>query len=1243
MFWETSRCTCEGVSAARRSHLEYRSASRPIHRRFMNRIRAARRVRAGDWPTALPVRSGQADLTGEQVLQALDSLFARYGRTGRYHFLCGRRCFGKSCHGRHLLEVARQVFDATEDPPFPKELKPTLTETMSDMAVLLHVSFLTGLPVYQIGSDVKDFFNQKRLSPTEMPKVGLVTLDSTAVVEYAASLRRDHPHLSRMAEAVLGFGYYPASNICQREMLLLIFIWHVEMARAAASTVLALCHRYPAIEHWLARRRQHLEGDDFSKDPTLQYRFAQAKLWVMNGYTDDTEQIILGVDLTIIGLRVWHRITSRLRLEMAIIQKHSIGSTLTYQGIRFNSVLGVAYVPTDKLRRALRTLSEVAAGTVTVADYRSVLGLLQSMLVVVGMRRSSTYGMYTPFAGTLDIDEAELLKATPVILTRCREWVEHLLECAGSSVEAAVDMLMHDGRHPLPPAAPALFFLRSDACTSSALDTSDTTVPGLGGNLGGALWTHQLTTQQAGLPIAVLEFAAAVVTLELFAPELPAGALVLFEVDALATMDALTTDSAHSPLMQHLHRHLLASAAYRHIAPGLLCSHVYGDANLLADAASRSRMDVARSFCAQMGMAMEIRTTPPSVSRLLDELVGLQRLEPAAKRPCFERRRPDPPARSNLAVAASSMDSTSVNLGLAADSLARPDFSFRAGASVPTPSHFGFAAPPATPPRAFAPSVAHYGTPSSKRLFVGLDSATSQPKLPRVQHSAPTLAPSEARPTLSLAEVASAGQRNSLLADHVAGLLCTDSSPLALRPLGFSLHDLCARLYDPITAQPASTSKGQASAWKHWTAWCHASGTNPWRLEPVATATDRHREAVLQAGFLRFCHLRQSARARDGRTAALPSSASKTLAHIRKMHKDRSYPMASSGLVQTELRRLHFEYKNQYGVASMVPKRKEPFTRHILLSTILGAPSGFVAGRFRLQWDARSGRSLCALTLTLASTGFRKGEVCVESPGQACDADCLSRASLQWFLRGKMYGHGSQNGPPPPDLLSSPRVGDFAVLTPPPSKSDPFDMVWGGSPIWLPFVADEPLCAFPALAAIEIRDPIGASAAPSTALFTQDTGLPFYASQLDTVLRALLMRDMPEATAKLYSWHSARIYLATSLLAAGVSPAEIQAMCRWQTPQSLLIYARLGMAEYGALVQRAHGSQVTAARANNLNAALPFLCWEDVQRATLARLTADPPAAAPATPHGDSDLRDFAAVDLDADPGDYDADVDGDA
>lgn len=189
--------------------------------------------------------------------------------------------------------------------------------------------------------------------------------------------------------------------------------------------------------------------------------------------------------------------------------------------------------------------------------------------------------------------------------------------------------------------------------------------------------------------------------------------------------------------------------------------------------------------------------------------------------------------------------------------------------------------------------------------------------------------------------------------------------------------------------------------------------------------------------------------------------------------------------------------------------------------------------------------------------------------------------------------------------------------------------------------SDEPLCAFAALADIDICDPVSASAAATTALFTQDTGAPFHAAQLDSILRALLKRDMPDATASLYSWHSARIFLATALLAAGVPHATIQAMCRWQTPQSLLIYARMGRVEYGNLVNQALGAQVSAARANNLQAAMPFLCWEDVQRATAARVHA---AAATAVPVADADISlHFATIDIDADPGDIDADeeVDG--
>jgi hypothetical protein len=446
-------------------------------------------------------------------------------------------------------------------------------------------------------------------------------------------------------------------------------------------------------------------------------------------------------------------------------------------------------------------------------------------------------------------------------------------------------------------------------------------------------------------------------------------------------------------------------------------------------------------------------------------------------------------------------------------------------------------------------------------------------------------------------------------------MLEDDTSRLALRPTSFTLLSMCEQLYDPSRCTAARTSKGQKSAWIHWSAWCRVHNTEPWRLERFTSETDHHREAVLQAGFINFVHLRQSARPRSGRKAALPSSAAKTLAHVRKMHKDRDFPMVSSLLVQNEIRKLYMDHKAKHGVQDLIPRRKEPFTREILLDTILGAPSGTVIGRFRLDWASRSGRSLRGLTKTLASTGFRKAEVSVDKAGQSL-CDCLTRAGLSWLLRGKVYASGSA----PADLLSDPREGDFAILQPPPSKSDPFDMVWGSKPIFLPFNTD-PLSAFTSLADIELNDPVVGSP-EQTAMFTADDGAPFTGHFLDRLLHGLLLRHFPESVAKNYSWHSCRIWLATALLASGASRAQIQALCRWQTDESLNIYACLGAAQYSHLLSAAFNVRIDAARATTLAEAVPFICRHDVLAATGA-------------------ARELAAADLDADVApDDDADND---
>ena len=168
-------------------------------------------------------------------------------------------------------------------------------------------------------------------------------------------------------------------------------------------------------------------------------------------------------------------------------------------------------------------------------------------------------------------------------------------------------------------------------------------------------------------------------------------------------------------------------------------------------------------------------------------------------------------------------------------------------------------------------------------------------------------------------------------------------------------------------------------------------------------------------------------------------------------------------------------------------------------------------------------------------------------------------------------------------------------------------MVWGGNPIWLPFQANEPLCACVALASVELHDPLSGVDPDTVALFTTDEGLPLAGFQLDTALANMLGDRLPRDTAKLYTWHSARIFLATMLLEANASHAQIRALCRWQTDNSIAIYARLNSLKYKSLLDAAMQSRVTTARANNLADALPFIDAADIMLATQRY---PPPAAA---------------------------------
>ena len=59
--------------------------------------------------------------------------------------------------------------------------------------------------------------------------------------------------------------------------------------------------------------------------------------------------------------------------------------------------------------------------------------------------------------------------------------------------------------------------------------------------------------------------------------------------------------------------------------------------------------------------------------------------------------------------------------------------------------------------------------------------------------------------------------------------------------------------------------------------------------------------------------------------------------------------------------------------------------------------------------------------------------------------------------------------------------------------------------------------------------------------------------------------------------HSYRVGLACQLLEAGASPAQIQAILRWQTDESLRLYARMGDQATGRWLKKAQGSVVPLA------------------------------------------------------------------
>ena len=449
----------------------------------------------------------------------------------------------------------------------------------------------------------------------------------------------------------------------------------------------------------------------------------------------------------------------------------------------------------------------------------------------------------------------------------------------------------------------------------------------------------------------------------------------------------------------------------------------------------------------------------------------------------------------------------------------------------------------------------------------------------------PAKAP-RADPTVTEARRLSAFAANRV--DHLVDIAMKGDKPWSLKPRDperlrsalVALH----RMYE--RAAPDSTLGQESSNWKWWLKYCEEGeyvDVAPVRPDKRALTADEYiLEQQFFAGAVPWIHTRM-ANKQGVVGMAKPSSVMAVLRGVRRAHFRMGIETAPLTAAVRACDGALREYVELHGPECLVPTRKEPLPP-TLVRELVGQGTILVNGKllttkYHLEWDTPVFGSLRALFATLAQTGMRKAEVTVSKDG-LFNASHISMASIRWVIGGIHYAC------PTAEQLGQLRNGDYALLTPPPSKSDQFSLHWGASTIYLRYMEDEkahPICAARELAREELRRDVPADKRRSSPLFspsraTTAIGKPWVSGQLATIFALMVQTVVGIEAAKVYTVHSFRIYLACALLEAGASAGTIQCMLRWRSDDALRIYARINDYKYADMLDKAAGSSISSIR-----------------------------------------------------------------
>jgi GNAT superfamily N-acetyltransferase len=335
------------------------------------------------------------------------------------------------------------------------------------------------------------------------------------------------------------------------------------------------------VRAWLHDRRE-LAEDDYG---------THARLYAVAMFTDDPTLTVVGVRRTARVLAALHRLIGPrgLGLMEAKQAKWQVGVATVWLGIAIAPQLGIVWIPPAKALRAAEAIQKAIDGRANVAEYRQLLGLLEHIRGALNGDAIDAADLYDGVAQLLDVDDVDVpLQPSQARTAALRAWKLRILNFPGASLLSAV--------RPAPPPENAfVWHITSDAAVG---DVAADGRAAMGGYCYG-YWWHISTLAAVTIPVA--EFAAAIISVILFAPLLEDAEHIRMEVDALATPAALTSARPRSAGLRAAYAAAMQAKTVQRLLPKLLCEHVYGENNTASDAASRRKWDVLQSVAAQLG------------------------------------------------------------------------------------------------------------------------------------------------------------------------------------------------------------------------------------------------------------------------------------------------------------------------------------------------------------------------------------------------------------------------------------------------------------------------------------------------------------------------------------------------------------------------------------------------------------------------------------------------------------------